>query len=107
MQGTRMSFKSKEDAIHFAEKQGQFSSFSCKPMLMRLNLTTRLGLLLATHHSEEDPAQELLGELSLPAKQASHSPHEIDIYIFVPVVCEVITHCALQLAWITPNMMQV
>lgn len=23
MQGTRMSFKSKEDAIHFAEKQGE------------------------------------------------------------------------------------
>lgn len=24
MQGTRLSFKSKEDAIHFAEKQGRF-----------------------------------------------------------------------------------
>ena len=26
MQGTRMSFKSKEDAIHFAEKQGKIYS---------------------------------------------------------------------------------
>ena len=25
MQGTRMSFRSKEDAIHFAEKQGMFA----------------------------------------------------------------------------------
>lgn len=28
MQGTRMSFKSKEDAIHFAEKQGVLSLLS-------------------------------------------------------------------------------
>jgi NADH dehydrogenase (ubiquinone) Fe-S protein 4 len=30
MQGTRISFNSKEDAIHFAEKQGNLFQFSCK-----------------------------------------------------------------------------
>jgi hypothetical protein len=44
MQGTRLSFRTKEDAIHFAEKQGQSEpSFVC-----RLGLTStlkyRLGL---------------------------------------------------------------
>lgn len=45
MQGTRMSFKSKEDAIHFAEKQGMFvSAFARYPKLSK-PLAYRLGLL--------------------------------------------------------------
>lgn len=60
-----MSFRSKEDAIHFAEKQGTFP-FAC-PRLLPLNLmmTCRLGLLRAAADGEEDSQQELFGKLSV------------------------------------------
>lgn len=44
MQGTRLSFRSKEDAIHFVEKQGQFGqSYECSSRL--ISTFSRLGLL--------------------------------------------------------------
>jgi hypothetical protein len=39
-----------------------------------------LGLLLAATHSEENSAQELLGELFVQTEQAQDSPHEIDVW---------------------------
>lgn len=42
MQGTRVSFRSKEDAIHFAEKQGMFI---CLIKYVSLTNCERLGLL--------------------------------------------------------------
>lgn len=42
MQGTRISFRSKEDAIHFAEKQGTFYQFPFRRFLTNYE---RLGLL--------------------------------------------------------------
>ncbi len=38
MQGTRVSFRSKEDAMHFAEKQGMFSTY-----------VTQVRFLIALH----------------------------------------------------------
>ncbi len=43
MQGTRLSFRSKEDAIHFAEKQG--SSYSSMSVFTLFTSFLRLGLL--------------------------------------------------------------
>jgi len=80
MQGTRMSFKSKEDAIHFAENQGVRNSFSlAKPCLCVYNQLCRMGLLLATTYGEENPTQELCGKLCVQAEQASDSPHKVAI----------------------------
>jgi hypothetical protein len=45
MQGTRMSFRSKEDAIHFAEKQGQTESSFVISSLTNILLNLRVGLL--------------------------------------------------------------
>jgi hypothetical protein len=59
MQGTRLSFRSKEDAIHFAEKQGVSLAFLQWHLLISL-VIRRMGLLLAATYSEEDSAQELL-----------------------------------------------
>jgi hypothetical protein len=49
MQGTRLTFRSREDAMHFAEKQGTFFFFFCLVRVdwLELNrpLFSRLGLL--------------------------------------------------------------
>jgi hypothetical protein len=78
MQGTRMSFKSKEDAIHFAEKQGVLNLFFLVKLCLSVyNQLFRMGLLFATTHGEENPTQELFGKLFVQAEQASDSPHEV------------------------------
>jgi hypothetical protein len=92
MQGTRMSFKSKEDAIHFAEKQGVLNLFYLTKLCSSVcNQLFRMGLLLATTHGEENPTQELFGKLFIQAEQASDSPHEVAM--FAHVVLETMILC--------------
>jgi hypothetical protein len=50
----------------------------CFVVYLILDLLSRMGLLSATTHSEEDSTQELFRELCVQAEQASDSPHEID-----------------------------
>lgn len=50
MQGTRMSFRTKEDAIHFAEKQGvwcqvSFSMYGYTDVIVRMGLLSVCRLL--------------------------------------------------------------
>ena len=82
MQGTRISFKSKEDAVHFAEKQGILLHASFSPLsdLPTFHLL-RLGLLRTTASSEENPTQELRRKLCVPAEQASYCSHKIGILL--------------------------
>ncbi|KAI0297707.1 ETC complex I subunit conserved region-domain-containing protein [Russula brevipes] len=66
VQGTRLSFRSKEDAIHFSEKQGEsYLSFSFIFFEMTNAISSRLGLLCATTIPREDSSQELCRELCL------------------------------------------
>ena len=94
MQGTRLSFRSKEDAIHFAEKQGAVHIY----YLMTTLSTRRIGQdgitmctcwynssLNATHrpmqpttHSKEGSSEELRGEFLVSPWQASYYEDEID-----------------------------
>ena len=79
-----MSFKSKEDAIHFAEKQGALNLFFlAKLSLSVYNQLFRMGLLFATTHGEENPTQELFGKLFVQAEQASDSPHEVAMPVHI------------------------
>lgn len=43
MQGTRITFKTKEDAMHFAEKQGEYSFMNVYCILLKY--LGRMGLL--------------------------------------------------------------
>jgi NADH dehydrogenase (ubiquinone) Fe-S protein 4 len=45
MQGTRVSFRSKEDAIHFAEKQGAYAEVLLRRAQSNTGVCHRLGLL--------------------------------------------------------------
>lgn len=61
MQGTRMAFTTKEDAIHFAEKQGAFLSsftlsFPRRNVRSLLHTVLRMGLLRAATDREACPA---------------------------------------------------
>jgi len=67
MQGTRMSFKSKADAIHFAEKQGSFGMITFVLFPSRgliVDLLCRWDYYLQ-HLPWRKFAQELLGELRI------------------------------------------
>jgi hypothetical protein len=63
MQGTRVPFNTKEDAIRFAEKQGDYSVFMHEVMINRVRY--RLGLLRPASCNQADSAKELQRELPL------------------------------------------
>jgi hypothetical protein len=97
MQGTRLSFRSKEDAIHFAEKQGN-SLIPCH--LTSLYSVFCLGwdyyvsvvdlvqtwirvdfpdYFQTTSRGKEDSTQELFGELHLQAEQVADCKNKVDV----------------------------
>lgn len=80
MQGTKLTFRSKEDAIHFSEKQGESFVivevsnvdsvwFCCQVGITMCMLQAiyhdivYLHLFQSTRNSQEDTTQELCGEL--------------------------------------------
>lgn len=80
MQGTKLTFRSKEDAIHFSEKQGEVFVivevsnvdsvwFCCQVGITMCMLQViyhdivYLHLFQSTGNSQEDTTQELCGEL--------------------------------------------
>jgi len=80
MQGTRLTFKSKEDATHFAEKQGKKLYLSYLAVMLTLpegwdyyvyvsgilrSTILRLMFIQATTHCQENTSQELRRELRL------------------------------------------
>lgn len=59
MQGTRMSFRSKEDAVHFAEKQGP-CTYQTLNIVMLIVHSHRLGLLCVCFYSSNPPIELFL-----------------------------------------------
>lgn len=74
MQGTRVSFHSKDDAIHFAEKQGESIH---EHILSSVLKTVRMGLLCPTRTIQKDTTEELLRELCLQAQQAPNPSYKV------------------------------
>lgn len=58
MQGTRMTFRSKEDAIHFAEKQGISSFLNRNFTLTRLIFYRKDGIIMCESFSSSPRNQE-------------------------------------------------
>lgn len=77
MQGTRLSFRSKEDAVHFAEKQGWDYFVYASPLAMLLRRLMR-RFCQARARGQAGPSQELLRELPLQTEQAQDRSHEVD-----------------------------
>lgn len=98
VQGVRMSFRSKEDAAHFAEKQGSSRSHvhSNQPLTLHAPLLgwdyyvyvgvrllrdyplTRPLRFQATRDGEAHSSQELRRELCVQAPQAPYHAHQVD-----------------------------
>ena len=84
MQGTRVLFNSKEDAIAFAEKQGQLVWFLVGLITDRVGF--RLGLLCSTTRRQTYPPKELQAR---PFHSIHSSPKSLRIpcsenYVYKP-----------------------
>jgi hypothetical protein len=84
MQGTRINFKTKEDAVHFAEKQGILNSFLVHST--SLFNVYRLGLLRATGDCQTNPSEELCGQLYSCSSYSSYPSHQVNTCIINPFV---------------------
>lgn len=81
MQGTHLKFKTKEDAIHFAEKQGVFVSPPCLITWRLMSVLVRLGLLCAATNGETDTAKELQRELFVFARKDQDRTYKVDFFV--------------------------
>ena len=75
MQGTHIFFKTKEDAIHFAEKQGAYACFWAQSQWLT---GARLRLLCPGAHHSRLQSQELRGQLHALAQEAQDHPDQVN-----------------------------
>jgi len=83
MQGTRMTFSTKEDAMRFADKQGALVLVSFRNGFTDTCLN-RVGLLCAGRGLDANSAKELRRELCLPSQPSAYRTNKVDsslIYI--------------------------
>jgi hypothetical protein len=80
VQGTRISFRSKEDAIHFAEKQGMFTPFTISELYSKGATFARLGLLCVSLNELYDSCASQCISIDLTAEfeltTGNHHPQQ-------------------------------